>query len=82
MNNVSEVKRKKGESFEALMRRFQNRMKESGKILQAKKVRFFAKDLNKNQRRKSALEKNRRTETLGYLKKIGRLKEEKPKGRR
>jgi len=76
---VSEVKRKKGESFEAFMRRFQNRMKESGKILQAKKIRFFKKDLNRNQRRKSALEKGRRTEIREYMRKIGRLKDERKK---
>ena len=76
---MSEVKRKKGESFEAFMRRFQNRMKESGKILQAKKIRFFKKDLNRNQRRKSALEKGRRTEIREYMRKIGRLKDERKK---
>lgn len=74
---MSELKRKKGESFEAFMRRFQNRMKESGKILQAKKIRFYKKELNRNQRRKSALEKGRRTEVREYMRKIGRLKEEK-----
>ena len=73
-----EVKRKKGESFEALLRRFQTRIKESGKILQAKKIRFYTGGPNKNLRRKSALEKLQRTETREYLKKIGRLKEERP----
>jgi len=76
---VSELKRKKGESFEAFMRRFQNRMKESGKILQAKKIRFFSKEASRNTRRKSALEKGRRTELREYMRKIGRLKEEKPR---
>lgn len=75
---VLEVKRKKGETFESLLRRFQTRIKESGKILQAKKIRFYATDKNKNLRRKSALEKMRRTQTRDYLKKIGRLKEERP----
>lgn len=78
---MSELKRKKGESFEAFMRRFQNRMKESGKILQAKKIRFFAKDLNRNQRRKSTLAKNQRTELREYMRKIGRLKDEKTRRR-
>jgi len=78
---VSELKRKKGESFEAFMRRFQNRIKESGKIRQAKKIRFFAKDLNRNQRRKSTLAKNQRTELREYMRKIGRLKDEKTRRR-
>ncbi|HPV70699.1 MAG TPA: hypothetical protein PKY08_02260 [Candidatus Magasanikbacteria bacterium] len=78
---MSELKRKKGESFEAFMRRFQNRIKESGKIRQAKKIRFFAKDLNRNQRRKSTLAKNQRTELREYMRKIGRLKDEKTRRR-
>lgn len=78
MNVVLEVKRKKGETFEGLLRRFQTRIKESGKILQAKKIRFYASAKNKNLRRKSALEKLHRTETREFLKKIGRLKEERP----
>ena len=73
---MAEVKRKKGETFEAFMRRFQNRMRESGKILQAKKIRFFKKEPNKNRRRDSALERNRRTQVRDYLKKIGKLKED------
>lgn len=72
-----EVKRKKGETFESLLRRFQGRIKESGKMLQAKKIRFYSSAKNKNLRRKSALEKLRRTQLRDYLKKIGRLKEEK-----
>ncbi|MBI5732004.1 MAG: 30S ribosomal protein S21 [Candidatus Magasanikbacteria bacterium] len=79
---MAEVKRKKGESFESLLRRFQTRIKESGRILQAKKIRFYARDVNKNQRRRSALEKGRRTQLREYLKKIGKLKEERTKKRR
>jgi len=74
---MSEVKRKKNESFEGFLRRFQTRIKESGKILQAKKIRFYGKIKNKNQRRKSALERNHRSQVRDYLKKIGKLKEEK-----
>lgn len=73
---MSEIKRKKGESFEAFLRRFQNRMRESGKILQAKKIRFRRHEPNKNQRRKSTLERRRRTLLRDYMKKIGKLKEE------
>lgn len=73
---MSEIKRKKGESFEAFLRRFQNRMRESGKILQAKKIRFHRHEPNKNQRRKSTLERRRRTLLRDYMKKIGKLKEE------
>lgn len=41
---MAEVKRKKGETFDALYRRFQRRIQSSGKILQAKKIRFLKKD--------------------------------------
>lgn len=76
-----EVKKKKGETFESLLRRFQTRVKESGKILQAKKIRFYKSGQNKNLRRKSALERLRRAQLREYLKKIGRLKEEGPNKR-
>lgn len=75
---MSEVKRKRGESFEALLRRFQGKMRQSGKILQAKKVRFYRPAANKNQRRKSALERKRRAAVRDYLIKVGKLKEEEP----
>lgn len=73
---MSEVKRKKGESFEALMRRFQNKVRQSGRILQAKKIRFYNRPLSRNQRRKSSLERHRRATVRDYLIKIGKLKEE------
>jgi ribosomal protein S21 len=72
---VSELKRKKGESFEAFMRRFQNRMRMSGKLIQAKKIRFRDKEQSRGQRRKSALERHKRRVTLAYLMKVGKLKE-------
>ena len=79
---MAEVKRKRNESFEALFRRFQDKIRQSGKILQAKKIRFHAPQLGKNRRRKSAIEKNRRTNLREYLIKVGKLKEEKPTFRR
>ena len=42
-----EVKRKDGESFESLIRRFTKKTIQSGKILQAKKIRFFNKGKSK-----------------------------------
>ncbi|MEK9182997.1 MAG: hypothetical protein AAB849_00625 [Patescibacteria group bacterium] len=79
---MAEVKRKRNESFEALFRRFQDKIRQSGKILQAKKIRFHAPQLNKNRRRKSAIEKSRRTNLREYLIKVGKLKDEKPTFRR
>lgn len=71
-----EVKRKKGESFEGLLRRFNRRIIEGGVILQAKKIQFFAKKPNDNALRKSALRRKESREKREYLRKIGKLKED------
>ncbi len=72
-----EVKRKKAESFESLIRRFNKRLVQSGKVLQAKKVRYEEKQPNKNLRRKLALRRIKVRGEKEYLRKIGKLKEEK-----
>ncbi len=73
---MAEVRRKKGESFEGLYRRFQRRTQESGKLLQAKKVRFHAPSLTKTKRKKSALHRIETRARLLYLAKIGKLSPE------
>lgn len=77
-----EVKRRKNETFDALLRRFQRRVQSSGKVLQAKKIRFHKKDGSKNKRRESALYREEKRETYEYLLKTGQLKEEPKKMRR
>ena len=57
------------------MRRFQNRMRASGQLIQAKKVRFHDKSQSRNQRRRSALERTRRRLKIEYLIKTGQMKE-------
>jgi len=79
---VSEIKRRKNESFEAFMRRVKKRWQQSGKILQVKKIQFHERDKSRNMRRKSALHRISVAQKMDYLKKIGRLPEEKPRGRR
>ena len=71
-----DVKRRKGETFDSLLRRFQRRMQASGKVIQAKKIRFLAKDENRNKRRTSALRRVEMKEDYQYLLKTGQLKEE------
>jgi ribosomal protein S21 len=74
-----EVKRRKGESFDALLRRFAKRVQLSGQMLEAKKHRFHTHDKNKTALKKSAL---RRLETAArreFLLKTGRLTEEEEK---
>ena len=73
---MAEVKRKKGESFEALIRKFNKRMQQSGKILQAKKIRFFDKGPNKNKQKELTLRKMEIKAKTEYLKKVGRLKDD------
>ena len=73
---MAESKRKKGETFESLLRRFNKRMLQSGKILQAKKVRFLEKEPNKNLAKKLALRRLKIKAKKEYLKKIGKDLEE------
>ena len=75
-----EVKRKKGETFDALLRRFQRRFQQSGKNLEMRKRRFHDDGQNRNQRRKSALRRVEKSAEYAYLAKTGQLKEE-PKKR-
>ncbi len=72
-----DVKRKKNESFESLIRRFNKRMVQSGKILQAKKIRYEKKKPNKSLRKKLALRRLKITSQKDYQRKIGKLKDEK-----
>ena len=70
---MSEVKRKKGESFESFMRRVKRQWQQSGKILQVKKIQYFNPPKSKNVQRKSAIVRARTTAKLNYLRKVGKL---------
>jgi ribosomal protein S21 len=72
---MAEVKRKKGETFESLLRRFSKKVIQSGRILQAKKIRFLEKNTNKNLARKLALRRLKIKNKKEFLKKIGKLEE-------
>lgn len=71
-----EVKRKKGETFDALLRRFQRRFQQSGKNLEMRRRRFHNENQNRNQRRKSALRREQMRGEYVYLAKTGQLKED------
>lgn len=77
-----ETKRKRGETFEAFLRRFGKRMMQSGVLLQYKKVRYYKKPVSRNLQQKSALIRRDRREEREYLKKTGRLVEDPKVGRR
>lgn len=70
-----EVKRKDNESFESLMRRFSKKILQSGKILQAKKIKFYQKPINKRARKLKALRREEVKKQREYLRKIGKLDE-------
>lgn len=79
---MPETKRKKGESFESLLRRFKKKIQQSGILLQSRKIRYFERPRNRNKRRADALRRIAITAEREYLKKIGRLPEEEFKTRR
>jgi len=76
---VSEIKRKKGESFESFIRRVKRRWLESGKLLQARKVQFFEPAKSKNLKKKHAVERSKKISKTNYLRKIGKLPPEEDK---
>ncbi|MFA6422734.1 MAG: 30S ribosomal protein S21 [Candidatus Buchananbacteria bacterium] len=73
---MAEVKRKKGETFEALVRRFSKKIQQSGRLLQSRKVRFHEKRKNRTAVRAAAARRSEITSKREYLKKIGKLIEE------
>lgn len=70
---MSEIKRKRGESFEAFIRRVKQTWQRSGKILEVRKRQVFAGKPNKNARKKSALKRQGMREEMEYLRKTGKL---------
>lgn len=76
-----EVKRKRGETFESFVRRFNKRVQQSGRLLQAKKVRFLSKKDNKLAKKTSALYRKKVRGQKEYLRKIGKLPEDNKKGK-
>ncbi len=73
---MTEFKRKKGESFESFLRRFNKRLQQSGKLIQARQVQYRQPRINKTQQKKRALVGMKLKSQREYLKKIGKLKEE------
>ena len=69
------VKRKKGESFESLYRRFSRRVQQSGNMLQVRKTRYHEAEPNKTKVKKSALRRLVSRARREYLIRIGLLDE-------
>ncbi|MBN1585288.1 hypothetical protein JW899_02875 [Candidatus Uhrbacteria bacterium] len=73
---MSEVKRKKGESFESLLRRFSRKVQESGRVFQARKIRFKSENKSKTATREAALRREYLRSKREYLIKTGQATEE------
>ena len=80
---MSDVKRKKGESFEQFFRRVKQGWRLSGKILQVRKIRVFIPKISKNVRKTNTVNRQKIQSKTAYLQKIGKMpKEEKPYNRK
>jgi len=71
-----ESKRKKDESFESFLRRFNKRLQQSGNLLKARKLKHREAKKSRNRQKESALVARKMRSKAEYLKKIGKLKEE------
>ncbi|MBN1778788.1 MAG: 30S ribosomal protein S21 [Candidatus Buchananbacteria bacterium] len=73
---MAEIKRKKGESFEGLIRRFNKKLQQSGLLIQSRKIRFYEKDKSRTRLKDAALRRMKIGAKREYLKKIGKLPED------
>lgn len=71
-----EFKRKKGESFESFLRRFNKRLQQSGKLYQVRQLQYKHPKKSRTEQKKSALIGKKYREKKEYLRKIGKLKDE------
>ena len=71
-----EFKRKKGESFESFLRKFNKSLIKSRKLNQVRKRKFLLPKKNKSHQKEYALSNMRTKAKIEYLRKIGKLKEE------
>ncbi len=76
---MSDVKRKKGESFEQFFRRVKQGWKLSGCILQVRKNQVFESKKSKNVQRNYAVTKAAKISKESYLQKIGKMARPEPR---
>lgn len=68
-----DIKRKPRENVSMMLRRFTQRVRQSGILVNAKKARFHQSKKSKGERRKGALEREKRRKERTRLKKLGKL---------
>lgn len=59
-----------------MLRRFGRKVQMSGRLIQAKKIRFFRRPKSRSLKRAAALKREHKRGYLGYLEKVGKLEEE------
>lgn len=73
---MTEFKRKKGESFESFLRRFNKALIQSRKLNEVRQRQHVQQKKNKNKQKKYALMSLKMRSKKEYLRKTGKLKEE------
>ena len=68
-----EVKRKDGESYESLLRRFSRKVQHSGVLIRARRNRFYDPPKSRMMLRVKALKRNELREEREEQKKLGKL---------
>ena len=68
-----QVKKKEGETVEAMLRRFKKMLLQSGLLQTARDNRFRERDKSKNQKRKDAQTREKIRQKNEHLRKIGKL---------
>ncbi len=70
---MSQTLRKKGESFDAFLRRTKKSWQDSGRILEVRKGQVFTGKRTKRVRRQSALARLEKKGRMEYLKNTGKM---------
>lgn len=73
---MTEFKRKKGESFESFLRRFNKGLRNSKTLNIARKKRVLSPDKSRREQKEYALKSLELRKKKNYLRKIGKLPEE------
>ena len=73
---VVEAKRKKGETFESLYRRFGKRLQQSGNLFLARKLRYKERNQSRNEVKKITLFKRNQRAKTKQLIRSGKVKDE------
>lgn len=69
---VVEVKKKDGESFESLLRRFNRKIQQSGILVRARKIQFYSREKSRNLARVSARRRAELREEREALRRMGK----------